>query len=285
MKELGNAEYPSVWEFVQDSLGPCRNETNQSQWDRTENGTDGGKKWLGGDCANAAQVRDKMERGYKKGQLRVSELLQQIDTTLLVPQDLRRRIHRADMGDTLDISAVYAGRHLTAWTRAKRMNGLAPQRIDILANMLISCVESADILFWRGAAAIALADALESAGYMTRLVYGFGSDSVYSDNESERRCSCRVTVKDHDKPLDLSTVSAMTLPGTLRAVGIQWVLRHAHGYLSGGVMSADSSQLPNLDMDSPEIMVRRSVTDKHSAMRWLAETIKEVNERYAPLAA
>jgi hypothetical protein len=119
-----------------------------------------------------------------------------------------------------------------AWSRATRRASYAPQNIDIVANMVCAASEDFSVLQWRGVAAVALADRLESAGYRVRIVVAFKGET--SEHDPKPYC-CSVVVKDHDKPLDVATVATVTMPGFFRALGFSWILRHASGQLSPGI--------------------------------------------------
>src|SRR3954463_3078513 len=136
-----------------------------------------GDDWLGAGCHTGRDVIKIMSEGWEDGRKRLNELRDTIGNVDLVPVDRRRRPTRGDRGDVLDIHAVYNGRLDIAWRTAKRQTSVAPTRIDLCANMICSGGEHSEVLFWRGAAAAALADILEQAGYMVRLVVNFGGST------------------------------------------------------------------------------------------------------------
>lgn len=259
--------YDSVADFVATVMSPCVNSANTSLRDRFAT-SEVNASWYGGDCNTGADVRKRLRDGWPKGLEQMQAMLAKLDTSSLIPQDRRRRIIRGDMGDHLDIGAVYAGRFQTAWTFAKRQSAMGPQHIDILANMLCSGGDNASVLFWRGAAAIALADKLEAAGYMVRIVVGFGGN-----HEGNGNVSCRITVKDHDMPMDITTAASVIMPGFFRAIGHAWVVNQVADRAYGVGISADRGRI-----EDGEIDLSHTVTNESTALKWLTAQIDKLNE-------
>src|SRR5262245_18020116 len=276
MQPLDNAQYDSVAAFLDAANGPARyaaNETLRKSYVRGDCEYQGdASHWLGAGCKTGADVQRLCRDGWAHGRDRMAKLLDTIDTSNLVPMDMRRRLHRADFGDALDLAAVYAGRLSTAWTLARRRGAVAPRRVDIVANMICSGFENSDVLFWRGAAAIALADKLEAAGYMVRLVVGFAGA-----NEAGQ-ISCRITVKDHDRPLDIATISAVLLPGFFRALGHGWTEGHAAKKLVSPSMSVGEVKI-----EDGEIRLSHEVEDEGTARERIAKVIASLD--YSAAAA
>ena len=199
-------------------------------------------------------------------------LLDGLDTSNLTPRDTRRRLRRCELGDAVNIGDVYAGRWQTAWTRATRQSAQAPQRVDLLVDVSIQGGAHHDELFWRGAAAIALCDMLESAGYMVRIVVGFAGALVA---DKDRKASCRVTVKDYDKPLDMSTASAVMLPGFFRALGLAWMCNHSPikcTESSGRVRSLCGT----IKTEEGELLIGAQVSNENTAKHWLANQLSRL---------
>lgn len=219
MQEISNASYDSVIDFLNAANNDLRHKDSRSTRDEYTK-TESRGRWYGADCDTGNDVQRKLRDGWQEGREKVENMLGKLDTSSLVPLDRKRRLVRSDMGDSIDMNRVYAGELDTAWTVAKRQSTRGPQRVDIVTNMICHGGEDSDVLFWRGACAIALSDKLESAGYMVRLIVGFGGE------HDSTKVSCRVTVKDHGMPLDISTVSSVIIPGFFRAIGHGWIAGH-----------------------------------------------------------
>ena len=269
MQPLNNAHYDCVADFLA-SVSKCRNDANNKyrvEFLTRKNDHD----WLGAGCITGNDVLRLMQDGWPEGQRKMTTLLDGFDTDGLVPQDTRRRLTRGDMGDHLDIGSVYAGRIGTAWTSARRRSVNAPQRIELLVDTGVSSFESADTVFWRGAAAVALADKLSQAGYMVRISVGYDTQT-----NSDESGSVRVVVKDYDKPLDMATAATVMLPGFFRSLMLAWTVGHATRKIQTGVGYRQDAKAKN-----GEIMIGASVSNEQSARQWLAKAIERLNPAQA----
>lgn len=268
MQSIQSASYDSVDAFMSAALTECRNTANKEMRDRYANEAPGSGSWYGHGIENGKHVQRLMREGWPEGTARVETLLAKLDTSALVPVDRRRRLRRADMGDTLDIHAVYTGQLATAWNVARRQNVTGPQRVDLLANMICSGSDNADVLFWRGAACVALSDALETAGYMVRLVVGFGGSAL----SHSKTVSCRITVKEYDRPMDMATAATVTLPGFFRGLGHAWIAGHDTYKRTGVGIGVGECQ-----REDGEIFLSHEVRNEQTAMHWLLAQIDRLN--------
>lgn len=267
-QNLGDANYETVADFLAAMRQGCRNPSsnNVSLW-QDWGFTSHRGSWYGAGCDTGNDVQKKVQDGWPEGRERMNELRSKISDLAVPPQDRRRRIVRADMGDSLDIHQVYAGRLDIAWSVPRRRITAAPQRIDLLANMVCSGAEHADVLFWRGACAAVLTDVLEAAGFMVRIVVGFGG-SV----SGREKVSCRITVKDHDMPFDISSTSAVIMPGFFRALGHAWIAAHCKDEMSSSGISVQQGRV-----EANEILISHKVRDHGTAMAFIQETIEKIN--------
>jgi hypothetical protein len=267
MQKLNDANYDSVSSFVH----AARNDlVNPSQRERRDNWlTRDRGDWYGADCHTGNDVIAKLRDGWPEGRAKCEAMLSKIDTSNLVPISRKRRLVKTDMGDHLDIQKVYMGELDTAWQVAKRQSTRGPQHISILANMVCSGAEDSEVLFWRGVAAIALADKLEEAGYNVRLVVGFGGPTGQSDEPT----SCRITVKDYGMPLDVSTVSSVIMPGFFRAIGHMWIDGHCKktGGANGGIM------VKQCKVEEGETVLSHEIRNESSALATVQKIIEKIN--------
>jgi len=269
MQKLDNGVYDSVVEFMSavytDKLVNPQNVDGRDHY--AGNDCDH-RDWYGADCRTGKQVEQKLKEGWPEGRAKCEAMLAKIDTSSLTPIDRRRRFARSDQGDMVDMDYVYRGELDRAWHTTKRTPAYGPQKVDILANMLCHGGESADVLFWRGAAAVALADKLEEAGYMVRIVVGFGGE--YQTSE---KVSCRITVKEHGMPMDLATASAVTMPGFFRAMGHAWIAVKCEGRNHGSGISVKQCRY-----EEGELLLSHEVRDERTAMAWVKKQIDAINE-------
>lgn len=266
MQILKDAKYGSVAAFMAAANGECRDDRNRGVRDEYLH-TGDKVDWYGADCRTGDNVQSLIRNGWPDGRRRAMEALAGIDSSALVPVSRKRRLRSLDHGDDIVIDRVWSGDLDRAWTTATRQHLRSPQQLTILANMLASGYEDSDVLFWRGAAGIAVADKLETAGYTVRLLVGFGGT-----HERGGRVSCRITVKDYDAPLDISTASTVILPGFFRAIGHGWIAGHCDAQCGSPGISVGKC-----DIALGEIFLSHEVRDQATAMSWAIQTINTLN--------
>lgn len=266
-----DANYTSIVDFLDAVSLPCLNSKNahiHTQYMDSHRGS-----WYGADCHTGHDVKKTMNDGWPDGRQRMNDLRAQIGVIDLAPVDRRRRLTRGPSGDTLDMNLVYSGRFDIAWRAPRRRTTAGPQKVEICANMICSGMEHADVLFWRGAAAAVLADMLESAGYMVRLVVNFGGQA------ESLKTSCRITVKEHGVPFDITSTSAVILPGFFRALGHAWIANHApHKRTHDGIMVGQGNVEPG------EILLSHNVRDHGTALDAVRSAIEHINAGKAEAA-
>ena len=265
VQKLGDAKYDSIVEFLDAANNDlvCKdNENMRDEYTNTGRHNDG---WYGAGCKTGHDVQRKLKEGWPEGRKQCEDMLAKFDTSSLVPVDRRRRQIKTDMGDNLDMQAVYLGNLDTCWSVAKRQYSSGPQRVDIVANMLCSVLNNPSVLFWRGVAAVVLADKLEAAGYMVRIVVGFGG--LHGCDE----VSCRITVKDHGMPLDISTCAAVLMPGFFRAIGHGWIAGHKKTNCYSPGISVEQCKI-----EPGELVLSHSVNNEQTAMKWLQDQIAKL---------
>jgi len=266
MQSLTDARYSTIADFLDAANNELVSPQNKQYRDNYLHHEDRGS-WYGAKCKTGADVQKLLRDGWADGRAKYETMRDRIDTSNLIPVDRRRRLTRTDMGDDVDMQAIYRGDLDRAWTVARRTRVTGPQQITILANMVCSGVDDADTLFWRGVAAVALADRLESAGYNIRLVVGFGGE-----NDDGIKTSCRITVKDFGMPLDISSVTSVIMPGFFRAIGHGWLAGHQKGRWCGGGIA-----VKQCIADKGEIVLSHAVNSRDSAVKWAKETIESLN--------
>jgi hypothetical protein len=269
MQKLSDGNYDSVAAFMA-ATGEIRCESNRAEVAEFLRGNRHGSYWYGAGCKNGEDVIRLISDGWPEGRESVAALAAKTSAIELAPMDRRRRLTRSDQGDHLDIHAVYRGHLDKAWTVARRMSARGPAKVDILANMLCSGGASSSVLQWRGAAAVTLADKLGAAGYMVRIVVGFGGRTGANRSET---CSCRITVKDYDAPLNVSTAASVTLPGFFRALGHAWNSGHCKGPSGQFGMSVQSCRT-----EAGEIVLSHEIMSETTAIDAIERIIRGIDE-------
>lgn len=265
MQPLNDGRYESVAEFVHAATTECSNEGSRGEMCRLIDGDH--YDWYGANCRTGRDVVEKLKTGWQEGRDKANAMLAGLDTSELNPINRKRRLTKGAEGDELDIQQVYCGNLERAWTTPKRRRLHGPQQVTILANMICHGREDADVLFWRGAAAIAVADKLEEAGYVVRIIVGFGGE-----HDAGGPVSCRITVKDHGAPLDITTTASVVLPGFFRAIGHAWICGHSVAAVTSCGISVQQGII-----EEGEIFLSHEVRNEKTALDWCKKLIAKMN--------
>lgn len=170
-------------------------------------------KWGGGDtswwgCRGAWHgVRELVTKGWPEGLERGRALMRELDFPPAMLKSVRRRKRKADSGDSLDIHRVYQGELDKAWTQTYRDQGAMAlgQSISIVVDVCAPAMAHADQLFWNGATAAVVVDALQRSGRSCELVATF--HTMFSHEMSVMNS---VVVKPMDRVMDPELLFACT---------------------------------------------------------------------------
>lgn len=171
------------------------------------------------------------EAGWPEGVRKVREALRDIHVPAAMT--VRRRAQWADDGDELAMERIYQGQPESAWRRIAPRTVAGPRHVRIRVDVSASAATPANAFFWPGAAALALSDALENAGYSTEILACASTHGAYEG--SNRDAHVEVKVKDHRERLNLSRLAAILCHvGTLR-VGLFAALLSPERKTTGGL--------------------------------------------------
>lgn len=124
--------------------------------------------WLGGDLATVDRL---VEQGWPEG----VELIRKNLGELKVPQlpSMRREKTRADFGDEVDMQRVWSGDLGRAWATTKRRidpkRNKPAQTVTLFVRIGGDAHCQPEHLFWQGAAAVAVAEAMRKSGRACRV--------------------------------------------------------------------------------------------------------------------
>lgn len=195
-----------------------------------------------------ARVRAILHLGVEEDVKKLEGLADQCKK-LLPPIGFGRRKRRfARDGDELDIDRWMDGKE-EPWVDYNRSGQKPSPYITLVGHFGGNCNVTPDKMFWAGAAAAAMTDALEDAGFRVRLLaaapcwYGDGyvctrdgkkSGSLYDNFFS----TTVIKLKDYDEPLRLGPVSfGMCHAGFFRTVGFGLILQSSLWDVGGGLGS------------------------------------------------
>lgn len=191
----------------------CKIESNQALAHNSLIAHDQGGKphsdWLGADTLDEFETRLKF--GWTEGADRLSTLA----TKEIEIKSMRRRRVKSDQGDELDMQAVWRGDMSRAWTLTRRESRFGPRSVSIVCNLSCNWTQSAKDLFWRGAAALKLAEALTNAGYNVAIYGATATKNIATKGDFQ--IVQFVEIKAEDSPLDVSALAAIVaMPGFKR---------------------------------------------------------------------
>jgi hypothetical protein len=189
------------------------------------------------------------------------------------PANLKRRRVRADQGDEFDIHRAYSGGLDRAWstTRRRKSGGTKAVQIAVEAGGLSTV--PASTFFWRGAAALVIADALTEAGYSVEL--WTVAAALYATTGSTAH-QCAVKVKAADMPVDIASLAAtLCLAGFHRAAifSRRSMLPESVSSTFGGTTDPD---LALAGLEGAYAVPRTRIKDEATANSWIAETIAAI---------
>src|SRR6266568_4863367 len=181
-----------------------------------------GPEWMGGlrSWEEAAAV---LAKGWPEGAERLRVLTQKLSSQVPQAKSIRRKLTWADAGDEICRDRLQSGQLDSCWRTMRRALFVAPQTVAIETTWGGHYGQTAEELFWQGAAAAVLTDILEEAGYRVE---------VYANRVSQRRSGdrhlSRVKVKEAEMPM--------------RSDGVAAVLCHAGIFRTFGFLCIEQSE-------------------------------------------
>ena len=238
---------------------------------------EGNRKLIAGNLAAHMSGRDAWANYYTREKLldtianppghlldAVEDMRRQLVDEISPPVCSRRRIRRnQDFGDELTPESVLV-RSLTPWERTTRET--QPKRsVTIGVNLTVDCLQRAEHLLWRGAAAAALADILTQRGLNVEIVAFWTIDRMSSMSSM---VVSRYVIKRADMPLDVGSVSvALAEIAYARLVALYGLARHVPGVLSDSL--GHCAKLPQQDRAGIDYLSETNITSRGSAESWL----------------
>lgn len=196
-------EYDSLQELCGVSCHPVnRRHADASVFGGRRDGSD---HWRGG-IGTTKAFRDLVNGGWREGAARMREAIGQLSVPA-VRSIKRRQVWRED-GDEVDMGRVYAGELETAWRGTVRREVSSIFHVRITINTSAAARREADTLFWRGACACLLVDALEKAGYRAEVIAYHQGRDVYGMGNPDHLISA--PLKSSEEPLDIDRMAACT---------------------------------------------------------------------------
>lgn len=169
----------------------------------------------------------------KEGDRESATRIRKMSASEVILRSTRRRPRRSDIGEELDITAVYRGETEKAWRTTHREHAEGGTRyVTLVLNHGANGNVSASSLAYRGLAALKIADTLTDAGYFVRIVSGDITQRV--TGSGGYNCIYLVTLKDFDEYLNVPKLaSVICRAGFFRRVGFSACIAAADSIKEG----------------------------------------------------
>lgn len=225
-----------------------------------------------------------MQRGWGEGTDKIVRLADAVRDKIPHPYGSRRAIRWSDQGDMIDMAKVYQGNLDRAWRSSPRQRERAPRVISLDVDVGQNCMVGADDLFWSGAAAVALTDALEDAGYRVEL---FATSTTHFEANGKRHVGlARFRAKRAHERVNPALVAALVaMPATFRWYHLQSWTKHPHhigwGFgRSGTIAPALEAAMKQGLLDGAEVAMDNSLSEE-AAVAEVTAAIERLTEAEA----
>lgn len=194
----------------------------------------------------------------------------------LTPRNIRRTRRWAEQGDFVDMPRVWAGRLDAAWQHTQRLQRHGPQSVTIVAKIGARSGVSADTLFWRGAAALKLADLLTEAGYNVELEAAHTSEAV----SSGAGFALTIPLKQATAPLDLNALAVTVCLAGYYRLSVFQMKCACPGHVGRGFGKTCRYRTLIREQDDNRacILLDEQAYDATSARAWIASQISALEQ-------
>lgn len=231
-----------------------------------QNQPDEKDSWSGG-LTRLDSWKAKGIEGWPEGVTRMHKALKAVKAG--VARDVRRRRTRGAEGDDFDIHSVYGGRLDTAWERMTPRIGSGTPVVRLWIEASTPGGRSAESMFWRGAAAMAVTERLEEAGYRVEIQLYSNLDKLWETGKGDFfRAVC---AKRADRTLDLESLTFLSAhPASHRVAGFLAYLVHPWECQEG--LGHPDHSIPSF-VDTERDLCVRNVWSATEAQAWVVETM------------
>lgn len=269
--EETNEAYVVHYESIQDLMESSVNPVNEYYVRRSYECHARDLKWWGWSGGFEECKRKLSGAGWPEG----LEMARRELPSVAIPtmRSVKRKRVRASHGDTIDMQRVYSGDLARAWETTHRFHSASKGSNNVI--IVIDPVASASVesteAFWRGAAAVMIADMLMQSGRSVKIVVGAAAQKIFTDRHRRMKSSFTMTIKEFDQPLDMETMALVTSVGFFRGYGLKayaeapYPINDYFGYPGTVVLH---SSLVN-DLSSLVIKVNSGILTKAQAVHLL----------------
>ena len=203
--------YPSVQALIKQEHYPV----NQTFMDGSIYKRERGRDWYGVDSWQ--EVIEALEKGWPEGTAKMRDRLEAVQMPRI--PSIKRKRRRDKQGDHLDIHRVYRGDFDRAWDVRKREQSLATSgsHLTIAVDIGVNFNVKASRAMWRGAAAVAIAEAAIESGRQVRMLAVSKTVNHISGTNSSINFSTEVKAYHQRVSTDV-LMTMCSLPGFFRVL-------------------------------------------------------------------
>lgn len=201
--------------------------------------------WYGG-LKNKSEAISIIRDGWPDGVKRIRELKTSIETSIPKFQRPMRKGNWSNDGSEVNIDRAMAGNWDNAWRSTKKINVAGSRQfINITVCWGGNCNLSAEELFWTGASATTICDALESMGHRCKIT-AIHMGEHYNRDGGNYKSALRINIKEYNEPLRINSVAGILChAGIFRTLGFHAILQHDFdvGYGLGRSLQFDENTI------------------------------------------
>lgn len=267
--------FAAIFDGLNDIVASAEAHRGRSRYSMLDNSAE----WIGGVFRNWKDVRSRTNEPNPMERARVEQVQAALEKSHLPSPVSRARKHRWSEDDgEVDSDRVLRGES-DFYRETYRTQKTGTQHVSILMKIGGNCHRSSDSLFWSSAAAIAVVDKLEEAGFSCE-VWGYNwSSSAY---ESGKSWFLAARLKEAGDPLTVES---------LITVGSGWFFRTAGIQAQDDVPGEESTGGYGCSMDIPGGWIKyvesagsiqitlRNCDDLSSAVHCATKAIETVNNQ------
>lgn len=226
------------------------------------------EKWFGDGIRSKQQLVEVCASGWTAGLNKIYRAVGQVGGDI-VPISLKRRIVRSDTGDNYDIHRAMSGGLDRSWDSHKRQKRVAGgAQITIAVSIGQNSGTHANAAFWRGAAAVRLADLMTEAGYQVQVI-GYSSTFDAFETGTPHQLTL-IEVKAASDPLDLTALAtSVALAGFYRHFCLWQLHSHDHEVSPGHGMNEKDAALIGVDVN----ITVESIEDRRSCEQFILSAV------------
>jgi hypothetical protein len=228
---------------------------------------------------NRAEAERFLDEGWPHGARELATLAAEVEDSVPMAAQIRRKMRWSDDGDEIDLQRVYSGHLDSSWRDMTRSVRVQSRVLQVVTRWGENADASQKRLFWQGAAGAVLCDVLERAGYRVELA------GCLAAMQGNGLALTYMKVKEAQQPMNLDSVAASLCKGsTFRVFGIASLanfprdVNYGWGYAQPSVEKYLEIAAKHGLVDAPDIVLER-VTNKSSAIHAIRGGIEQVEAK------